>query len=471
MSRYCLTCRLAASFLAAASAQANDTNYQNYLVGERALGLGGAFTALADDASGAFYNPAGLAWVPTSSLSGSLNVYGIERQTRTRAYTDELDGKPVSIDLEDAPISTIPTTVGLVRKLGPKLADGIARHALGFSTYVPYASEFAAGARLQGSTSAGHYEVSEKDKTIWMGPTYALRILPRLALGVSAFYGFRDARNSWSRSNNRASATDPDLSSAFTVEDEGVSWNSGELFGRLGTRYQVNEHMSLGLAITTPSVHVHGKARMFQLAAVANDSGILTHVIREATGLATRNALPTSFRLGAAYQQADRFTLSADLSLVLPVSFEPVDFTDLPKKEQPVVLGWVRNIDRETVLNANVGGEYYAWNRVPLRLGFFTNFSSAPDVTISPTAQLTHINMFGFSTSVGVVSESYEVSIGVLYAFGSGEKSAVNDLEYTPEPIRNDFVYFYITGAKKVLSRLARSVVQPQNRASGAPSK
>ncbi|MCP5496600.1 MAG: hypothetical protein H7A23_18790 [Leptospiraceae bacterium] len=45
------------------------------LYGSRSSGLGGAFTAVADDPSGAYYNPAGLIFSPNDSLSISGNAY------------------------------------------------------------------------------------------------------------------------------------------------------------------------------------------------------------------------------------------------------------------------------------------------------------------------------------------------------------------------------------------------------------
>ena len=57
------------------SAHADIFHYNNVLVGERAVGLGGAFTALADDASGLYYNPAGIAFAQSNDISGSGNAY------------------------------------------------------------------------------------------------------------------------------------------------------------------------------------------------------------------------------------------------------------------------------------------------------------------------------------------------------------------------------------------------------------
>ena len=53
---------------------ADQYHYHNLIVGERAMGLGGAFSAVADDASGVIYNPAGLGFALSSDISGSANA-------------------------------------------------------------------------------------------------------------------------------------------------------------------------------------------------------------------------------------------------------------------------------------------------------------------------------------------------------------------------------------------------------------
>ena len=46
---------------------ADDLHYVNMLVGNRAAGLGGAYTAISDDPTGCYYNPAGIAFSPYTS--------------------------------------------------------------------------------------------------------------------------------------------------------------------------------------------------------------------------------------------------------------------------------------------------------------------------------------------------------------------------------------------------------------------
>ena len=66
---------LATLSLLSASAYADQFHYSNLVVGERAMGLGGAFTAVADDASAIIYNPAGLGFALSNDLSGSANAF------------------------------------------------------------------------------------------------------------------------------------------------------------------------------------------------------------------------------------------------------------------------------------------------------------------------------------------------------------------------------------------------------------
>ena len=52
----------------------DDFHFQNFPVGQRSLGMGGAATALGEDPSAAFYNPAGIGNVGSATLSASLTL-------------------------------------------------------------------------------------------------------------------------------------------------------------------------------------------------------------------------------------------------------------------------------------------------------------------------------------------------------------------------------------------------------------
>ena len=70
-------------------ASLDDVKYhKNVIVGGRAATMGGAYIAIADDASGAYYNPAGIGFAPSSSISGSAKVFSSSSLTYKQALVD-----------------------------------------------------------------------------------------------------------------------------------------------------------------------------------------------------------------------------------------------------------------------------------------------------------------------------------------------------------------------------------------------
>src|SRR5262245_33141833 len=75
--------------MAAGSAMADQFHYNNVLVGTRSVGMGGAFGAVADDASGVYYNPAGLAFALSNDIQGSANAFYQKKTTYEETLGDD----------------------------------------------------------------------------------------------------------------------------------------------------------------------------------------------------------------------------------------------------------------------------------------------------------------------------------------------------------------------------------------------
>jgi long-subunit fatty acid transport protein len=73
-----------------ANSYADDFHYNNILIGDRASGMGGAYTAISDDASGMFYNPAGIVYISDRNFSASVNAYSAQYKT----YDNVIGGQP-----------------------------------------------------------------------------------------------------------------------------------------------------------------------------------------------------------------------------------------------------------------------------------------------------------------------------------------------------------------------------------------
>ena len=104
-----------------ATALADQMHYRNIITGERAQGLGGAYTGVSDDASGVYYNPAGLAFAQSNDISGSANAF----YNKTITYKDVLG----TDDWKEESSGTLAPFFGVMQKLDkylPGLVGGFA---------------------------------------------------------------------------------------------------------------------------------------------------------------------------------------------------------------------------------------------------------------------------------------------------------------------------------------------------------
>jgi len=106
------------------SAFADLFHYNNVIIGERAQGLGGAYSAVADDASGVYYNPAGLAFAQSNDISGSANAIYDKKIT----FKNVFEGK----DFVETSGGTFSPFFGAMQKLD-KFVKGLVG---GFAYYI-----------------------------------------------------------------------------------------------------------------------------------------------------------------------------------------------------------------------------------------------------------------------------------------------------------------------------------------------
>ena len=116
-----LSLLLILSLFATAPVKADDTHYQDFLVGGRALGLGGAYVSLSDDPSGVYFNPAGLADVRQSSLQVSTSLYGFERGEINPDSFSTAGPGIANLDLDFSQLIVIPASAGFVKTFGEKM--------------------------------------------------------------------------------------------------------------------------------------------------------------------------------------------------------------------------------------------------------------------------------------------------------------------------------------------------------------
>jgi len=417
---------IAATLLLAVAAQADDSNYRNTLIGERAFGLAGTFTALADDSSGIFYNPAGIVDANKDSFSLSASVYTLQNMTLKKAFAP-LDSN-LQEDIESSTFSSVPSTVGSLSKLNERVT-------VGFNTIVLDQREVKIDdmARLNDPTIAYTREAmfirDTKDQILLIGPGLGLRLSDMVSVGLAGFYVMRtfEDKTTWGdkvarRSNNEA----------IKVQSisQGIKLETGSLVGLLGVKLNLSHHLKLGATARTRSWRVRESGKITSAistyyrpdleTALANDDDEAIyankpHFGSRSDGISSSARMPYKLALGIAYEKKLDFTVTMDLNYFNGYRFNLLTVEGW--EDSTVPLG---RVDQDAVLNSSFGCEYFFHKAYPLRFGIYTNFSSAPKVKEGDYSTQEHIDIIGGTLSVGKEDPNYSTTLGLAGSYGWG---------------------------------------------------
>ena len=388
---------------------ADEFHYNNIIIGDRATGLGGAYTAISDDASGLFYNPAGIVFTENLQLSASANAYHSTKLT----YKDVLKGG----DWERESKNVVPNFFGITSKLG----DGY----FGFSYAVTEFEVEDQDTRFTTIPGVPLFiiNLNNNDKVTRFGPSYATQINDQWNFGVTLYWYERDrdltnnqfirlADDSYEWSNlyfeTSESGIEPVFGLMWTPEDSisiGLSIRKTELT-RSRTKTQVTCSSDVGNPLVQPS-------QCIPVGGSPIDPTITTNK--------DERDLPLNIRLGVAYFPTPRLLYSVDVS-----HFEKVSSSAF---------------EAEEVINFAFGIEYYLNPEWAIRGGIFTNEANTPEVSSSKLNQADHVDLTGISLSVSKFTRSSSLTIGFASSRGEGEAQVITgspeiqDLEQTIETV------------------------------------
>ena len=397
----------------AASAKADDTHYQDILVGGRAITLGGAYTALSADSTGLYYNPAGIVDVGYADLQLSTSLYGFEHVTVDSGPA--APGVP-SLDTAFTDLVVIPAAAGFADTIGPRDANGHAKHAWGASIIVPsYRSSSPGGnSATDGNTDEGStYRHRVTDRSIWAGLGYAYRFSELLSFGVSAFYVLRTVNDS----EQLAAGENGDGVTFQTITSD-VTFATGALVAKGGVKLRLPDHWTVGASVSTPSVRLNSSGTVQYVRATSDPINGVSSKTTDVLGNLRSNAREAaSLRFGVA-RSTDFWTISGDVSAHAPISYRLVDVPAEVRARLPFVI----DIDRKAVVNFNVGAEIMALSWLSVAGGFYTDFSSARRLSDTPTADAPpRANLLGGTFGLGYVREHLITRLGALYCAGNGK--------------------------------------------------
>ncbi len=388
------------SVFIAGPATADDYHYTNLLIGDRASGMGGAYTALSDDATGLYYNPAGIAYTAGRSISASVNAYyNIEKK-----YKSVIAGN----GWVRTSSSLLPNYFGVAQPVG-KFKVGIS-YAVPESlmadqdqvfTDLPLSSSiqtYNPGARI----SSYLINFNEESNTYNFGPSIATEISDKLSAGLTLYYYQR--KNQWI------------LNQLIKTTTAGYEWTNdyyqAEEWGLrpiLGFMASPVNGISIGLAIS--KVLIQGSETKFQhsyrrenIAIDNNPSN--SNVVDLPDGflsLSEKRKYPTQVSLGIAWFASQSLLVTGDLNHFTAVSSQ----------------------NAEAVNNIAIGTEYYLDRNWALRGGFFTDYANTPKLKSGTTNQNEHIDLYGLTTSISHFTRNTSVTLGGGYTTGNGKAQII----------------------------------------------
>jgi long-subunit fatty acid transport protein len=405
--------------------QADDGNYQNYILGERTAGMGGAGAATSCDLDSAFYNPSGLGFVTASRLSLSASLYGI--------YNLKIrDGLGTNKNFRVREFESIPSTFGSILNLSEELT-------VAFSAFVPDNINYnhqevysRTVTPVPGQFQSEYFSFTVDDQQLWIGPSLGYRINRRLSLGLSLFAVYRSLvkKQAWTF----LSTDEQNKIVSVTDRRYDVDYTNYSILGIFGTQYALSDRLRLALVVQTPSINLTGDGEFTYASGRENR-------VNHGDHLASRNKIPTKITIGAAFCKPKEYALEADLSYYLPTSF-----IELKGRDDWTGGEFCLRLRRRPVVNFNLGAEYYFIENYPARLGFFTNLSSSPDPDPEGPGSPEQIDMYGLTASVGNESEHTTINFGVNYVWGSGKTLGVDDdLNYRVVDARESYLFLFLS--------------------------
>jgi|GEM_PF-7103697 hypothetical protein len=401
------------SFFAPTVEAGEETHYQDHLVGERAAAMGGANIAMADEATGAHYNPAGIVGSGSTLLQVSMSAYKLQM---TRAEIARICDQRYFDERKD--FFGFPASLGFVTLFGDKI-----RHALGLHAVIYSMSRGQSAFQIDRipcdlnnnlTVGGSHFEI---DRSMGWGMTYAIRPIPMLRIGLSINFTLRSV----SSATSITSATNTATGKSTQIEFLNLKANLFNSHLRAGILLEPFKGFSIGLSFSTPHFALVREGVIDTVMAGADAQG---NPVGGGVSLddATFNwKVPFVVAFGVAYQRKESFAVALDIKLHGPLARYPVFTHSLFNTQGLTTVTNQRNL----VVNFNIGGEFYLNPKWILRAGFFSNFSSYPVLEKGAVQDQDHLHMYGV-TFGGTYrsSDTGTLSLILQAQYGTGQSMA-----------------------------------------------
>lgn len=381
--------------LCSAGPRADEYHYNNILIGDRAAGMGGAYTGVSDDPAGLYYNPAGIVYAIGSNISGSMNAL---HQTNT-TYKGALGG---TYNWQRKSSVLFPNYFGVFQPLG--------KGKVGFSYAVldsileDQDQTFKNIPGTSPAVSTFIINFNNQDSTYNVGPSYAADINDKLSAGISLYYHIRTQERINNQITYVLSDTDYEWTNQyFHAEESGLR----PVFGLMWTP---RDKIAVGLSLSktfiySSSTEVQNSCIGASTVTYSSSSFCQSDVLNRADYKSDKKkAYPLQLRTGIAYFPNERLLLSGDLAYNSATDASLV-------------------AARDAVLNFALGAEYYLNPQWAVRGGVYSNYANTPELRTTGVSgiQPEHVDMYGLSLSLSQFSRNSILTFGFTFMNGDGK--------------------------------------------------
>ncbi len=283
--------------------------------GPRALGMGGAFSAIADDATAATWNPGGMTQLERPELGLSFGWYS--RNIRQQDGSDEHDS---NIDLDHVSIVVPFHAFGCQQTVG-----------LSWQRQFDYARDVARSTHIVAGPSSNDQtvEVDTDGSLAAVGLSYAIEIIPGLSLGgtLQAWGDKLTGRSHYTKKvfeTNITTLTFPSMlpfpplppsTTRSTVYDQRTSEVSEGYGAVIGLWWQALAELTVAVVVKpTYKLHLSTTREQTLTTQSLTPPGNTTVSQLPSEEIDSEFHYPTSATIGLAWRQGDRDTIACDVT-------------------------------------------------------------------------------------------------------------------------------------------------------------
>jgi len=393
--------------------------------GARALGMGGAFIAIADDATAASWNPGGLTQLETPEIS-AVGAYFHRTDDNTFGTNPEASGdQSVSNTQLNYLSATYPFAVFDYNMVVSVNYQNLYDFNMSWQLPINQAMET--------YSLDQNLDIQQEGSLSAYGLAYSVQVLPSVSFGFTLNFwqnGIYD--NKWKRAEH-SSGTGFDFGDPFLYESNTTDQYTLTGFNaNIGVLWNITSHFTFGAVLKTPFTADVKREFATRTTQTFSEPAFDSEHAQSFTDYGEMD-MPMSYGIGLAYRFSDQFTMAAD---VYRTEWGDYMYKDSMGAKTCPVTGLPQDqSDVDATNQIRVGAEYLLIMEgyvIPLRAGLF--YDPAP-------AQSSPDNYYGASIGSGIAYKWFVFDVAYQYRFGNNVRTyMLQDFNYS-ENVREHTVY------------------------------